>query len=75
LTASEEFLASTSLSAVFPLLKLDTQRRIVEDVEAAVRQVGVNRNKPLRAVARSLRSAYERENRKAEKTDCELDLV
>lgn len=72
---SEEFLDSTNLSAVFPLLTLDTQRRIVEDVEAAVRQLRVNRNQPLRVMARSPRSAYETANRKAEKTEAELDLV
>jgi hypothetical protein len=75
LTSSEEFLASTNLSAVFPLLTLETQRRIVEDVEAAVRQVGVQRNKPLRVLSQSLRSWYEKENHKAEKTEAELDLV
>lgn len=71
----EDFLASTNLGAVFPLLTLETQRRIVEDVEAAAGQVGGNRNHPVRALARSLRSAYERNNRRDEKVLAELDLV
>jgi hypothetical protein len=71
----EEVLSSASLLSVLPVLSPGAVENLAMDLERAVKGLGKSHDNGLRQVALAVRAFYEAENRKALKTEAELDLV
>jgi hypothetical protein len=74
MTTIEETLSKTTLKDILPVLSLDCKKTLVLDLQRVVEGLKNQESHALREVYRSLKSDYERETKRLEHLESELDL-